>query len=90
MVILRNIIPCRTKTVAVQYSADLHAIGKAERRRPVPRLHQRAVIFIERLALIAHALMVRPRLRHHHQRGMRHRAAGQEQKLQRIIEHRRI
>ncbi len=48
------------------------------------------MIFVERLLLLAHALVVRPRLRNHHHHRVRQRPPRQDQHFKAIVEHRRI
>jgi len=88
--VLRHAVASRTEAVPVEDRADLHAVRERHRGGTVPRLHQRAVIFVKRLLLRAHALVLRPRLRHHHHRRVRQRTAGEIEQLQHIVEHRRV
>ncbi len=68
-IVLRHVITRRAQSVSIQNRADLNAVCKCDRRGTVPRLHQRAVIFIKGLFLVAHTLVVRPGLwNHHHDR----------------------
>ena len=69
--VLGDVVAQRAQAVAVQHRADLHAVGEADGRRAVPRLHQAGVVLVERLALGAHGLVLVPRLRHHHHHGVR-------------------
>src|SRR5690606_17097814 len=75
MVVLRHVVTGWTKAVAVQYGADLRAVGEAHSSRAVPRLHQRAVVLVERFALLVHVLVAGPWLRNHHHRYMRQRTS---------------
>ena len=86
-IIIRNIIARRTQTVAVQRSTDGTAVSKGHRRRTVPRLNQRVVIFKEGLKVAVQMRIFAPRLRNHHHHRMRQTAAGHNQKLQHIIKH---
>ena len=78
--------PRRPQAVAVEHCADDGAVGEGHRRRPVPRLHQRRVELVEGAPGRVHPLGVLPRLGHHHQHGMRQRAASQVQQLQHLVE----
>ena len=62
-VVLRHVVARRPQAVAIEHRADHRAVGEGDRRRAVPRLHQRRVVLVERLQLRPHALVARPRLR---------------------------
>ena len=47
MIVVGDDVAGGPEAVAVQRRADLAAVGEGDRRRPVPRLHQRRVIFVE-------------------------------------------
>ena len=49
-VVLRHVVARRPEAVAVEHRADHRAVGERDRRRAVPRLHQRRVVLVERLA----------------------------------------
>ena len=70
----------RPQAVAVERRADLPAVGEGDRRRAVPRLHQRGVVFVERAALLVHQRIAGPGFRnhHHHRVGERVAAHGPE------------
>ena len=74
------------QAVAVERGADLAAVGEGHRRRAVPRLHHRGVIFVEVAPLLVHQRIAGPGLRdqHHHRVGQRIAAAHQE--LERVVE----
>ena len=76
----------RAQAVAVERRADLASIGERDRRRAVPRLHQRRVIFVERAALLIHQRIAGPGFRDQHHGGMRERVAALGQELERIVE----
>ena len=80
----------RAQAVAVERGADLPAVGERDRRRAVPRLHQRGVVFVEGAALFVHELIAGPRLRNHHHHRMRKRVAAHGQKFERIVEARGV
>ena len=48
MIVVGDDVARRPQAVAVERGADLAAVGEGDRRRPVPRLHQRGVIFVKR------------------------------------------
>ena len=45
---------------------------------------------VKRLLLVAHALVIGPRLGNHHHHRVRQRTSGHYQQLQTIVEHRRV
>ena len=89
-VVLRHIVARGAQAIAIQRRADHRAIGERDRRRPVPRLHDARVVFVERLLLLAHGLMPGPRLGNHHHHRMRQRAPALHKQLEHIVEHRGI
>ena len=54
-VVLGDVVARRTQAVAIEHGADHRAVGERDRRRAVPRLHQRRVVLVERLQLLRHA-----------------------------------
>ena len=66
-VVLRYAVARRPQAVAIEHGADHRPVGERDRRRAVPRLHQRRVVLVKRPELGAHALVPRPGLRDHHQ-----------------------
>ena len=76
----------RTQPVAVERRADLAAVGEGDRRRAVPRLHQRGVVFVEGAPLLVHQRIARPCLGHHHHHGVRERVAALHQEFERVVE----
>ena len=54
-VVVGDPVARRAQAVAVEHRADHGAVGERDRRRTVPRLHQRRVVAVERLALGVHA-----------------------------------
>ena len=78
------------EAVAVEDGADLAAVGEGDRGGAVPRLHQAGVILVEGAALVVHRLVVRPRLGDHHHHRVREGAAGEDEQLERVVEHRRV
>ena len=89
-VVLRHRVARRTQAVAVEHGADHGAIGERDRRRAVPRLHQRRVELVEGPPLGRHALVSGPRLGNHHQDGVRQRAARHDEELEHVVERRRV
>ncbi len=85
-VILGDQVARRAQTIAVQRRADLAAIGEGDGGGAVPRLHQRGMIFVERLALRAHRQVAGPGFRDQHHHGMRHGIAALHQEFERVVE----
>ena len=52
-VVLGHVVARRPQAVAIEHRADDRAVGERNRRRAVPRLHQRRVVLVERLLLRA-------------------------------------
>jgi len=69
---------------------DTHAIGKADRRRAIPRFHQTAVILVERTLLFVHVLVIFPRLGNHHHHRMWEGTPTEDKELQAIVEFARV
>ncbi len=76
----------RPQAVAVERGADLPAIGEGDRRRPIPRLHQRGVVFVEGAPLLVHQRIARPGFRNHHHHGVGERVAALHQEFERVVE----
>ena len=81
-----TIVARRPQSVAVERGADLPAVGEGDRRRAVPRLHQRGVILVESAALLVHQRIAGPRFRNHHHHRMRERIAAHGQEFERVVE----
>ena len=90
IVIIGHAKACRAQSVAVECRANLAAIGKGNRRRAVPWLHQRGMIFVKSLAPGIHQRIARPGFRDQHHHGLRERIAACEQQFERIVEAGRI
>jgi hypothetical protein len=85
-VVLGDVVARRAQAVAIEHGADDGAVGERNRRRAVPRLHQRGVVLVERLAIGGHLLVAAPRLGDHHQDGVRQRAPRHHQQLEHVVE----
>ena len=86
MIVVGDDVARRPQAVAVERRADLAAVGEGDRRRPVPRLHQRRVVLVEGAPLRVHQ-RVGPRLRDQHHHRVRQRiAAADDQQFQRVVE----
>ena len=88
--VLGDPIAAGAQPVAIQYGADLGAVGKGDRRRPVPRLEQARLIFVIGLQLVGHAFVFLPGLGNEHRHRLGQRAAREHQQLKRVVEDRRI
>ncbi len=89
-VVLGDVVARRSQTVAIEHRADQPAVGERNRRRSIPRLHQRRVVVVERLAFRAHGLVIAPWLGDHHQQRVRQRAAGHHQQFEHVVERRSV
>ena len=78
------------QAVAVEDRTDVLTVGKRDRGRAIPRLHEAGVVLVEGLAGVVHRLVVGPRLGDHHHDRVREGATGEVEQLQRVIEHRGI
>ena len=76
--------------VAVERRADHAAVGEADRRRPVPRLHQARVERVERPQVVGQVVALLPRLGDHHHQRVREAAAGEHEQLEHVVERRRV
>ena len=85
-VVLRHVVARRPQAVAIEHGADDRPVGEGDRRRAVPRLHQRRVVFVERPQLRAHALVAGPRLGDRHQDRVRQRPPRHHQELEHVVE----
>ena len=88
--VLGDVVARRAQAVAVEHRADHGAVGEGDGGRPVPRLHQAAVILVEGLRLLAHRLVPAPGLRDHHEHGQGQRPARHHQELEHVVEDRRV
>ena len=74
------------QAVAVEHGADERAVGERHAGRSVPRLHHGGVEAVEVTLGLVHVGRVLPRLRDHHQDGVRERAASHVQQLEDLVE----
>ena len=85
-VIVGQVIARGTQAVAIQYCADVVAVGEHDRGRAIPGLHQRGVVLVEIAFFFGHVDVGLPGFGHHHHDGFLQRAAGHQQKLEHIVE----
>ena len=88
--VLGDPVPGRAQAVAVEHRADHGAVGEADQRGAVPRLHQRGVELVEGTAGRIHLAVVLPRLRDHHQHRVGQAAPAEVQQLEHLVEGRRV
>jgi hypothetical protein len=74
------------QSVPVEHGADLVAVGEGDAGRAVPGLHQVGVELVEGAAGRVHGGVVLPRLRDHHQHGVRQAAPAEVEQLQHLVE----
>mgnify|MGYP003236513171 CR=1 FL=1 len=74
------------QSVAVEERSGVHAVGKGDGGRPVPRLGKPRVVFKEPLNVLAYIKVSAPRLRHEHQHGVRKAAPRGGVEFDRVVE----
>ena len=74
------------QSVAVERGTDLQSVGEGHRGRPVPWLHDRGVVLVERAPVLVHERVTRPGLGDQHHRCVGERVAAAEQELERVVE----
>ncbi len=84
--VVRDPVAAGTQPVAVEHRADERSVGERDVGRSVPRLGERRVELVERTARGIHLGVVLPRLRDHHQHGVRQAAAAEVQQLEHLVE----
>ena len=82
--------PPGAQPVAIERGPHDAAVGEADRRRAVPRLHEHAVIGVERLEVLGDVVPVGVGLGHHHHRRVRQRATTEREQLEHVVERRRV
>ena len=87
---MRFIIATGTQPVAVEYGTDVFAVGKSNRGRAIPRLHDAGVVLVKIALRLCHVFVLLPRLGDHQQHRLLQRATAHQQKLQRIVEVARV
>ena len=85
-VIMRDDVTSGPQSVAIERGADHASIGERNRRRTIPRLHQRSVILVERPLLRLDMRIARPCLRNQHGHHVRQTAPRLHQQLHGIVE----
>ena len=87
VIIIRNIVSRRAKTVAVKHCSHHITVREQDRSRTVPRLHHSRIILVEILLVLGHAPVVYPWLRdtdHHCKRKIH---AAHYHKFKGVVEH---
>ena len=85
-IIMRFIIAAWPQTVPVQHSTNVFAVGKGNRRRAIPRLHDAGVVLVKVALGLRHVFVLLPCLGNHQQHSLLQRAAAHQPTLQRVIE----
>ncbi|MDF3022347.1 MAG: hypothetical protein K0Q92_3650 [Steroidobacteraceae bacterium] len=86
-VVLGHVVAARAQAVAVEHRADALAVGEADVRGAVPRLHQTTVVLVESLERRVHGRVLGPGLGDHHHDRVRHGAAREHHELEHVVEH---
>ena len=68
----------------------MRAIGEGDGSGAIPRFHQATMKFVERLFLVAHRFVIRPRFRDHHHDRVRQGTAREHERFQAVVEHRGV
>ena len=89
-IVIRDHVTGRTQTVSVQHSSHDISVGEQDGCGTVPRLHHGSVILIEISLGLRHCLIVRPGLGDSDHDCQRQLHTAHYQKLQCIVQHRRI
>ncbi len=89
-VVVGHPVARRAQPVAVQHGADHRPVRERHRRRPVPRLHDRAVEAVEVATGAVHRVVLLPCLGDHHQHGVGERATTEVQQLEDLVETGRV
>jgi hypothetical protein len=76
----------RPQAVAVEGGPDPHAVGKGERGRSVPGLHQAGLKLVIGLEVVGHALVAAPRLGDQHAHRLLERPAGEHEQFEHVVE----
>ncbi len=79
-----------TEAVAVENGAHEPTVAEGDRCRPVPRLHERRVVLVERPHVRVQLLVILPCLRDHHEDGMRQGATPEVEELEHLVEGGRV
>ena len=90
VVVVGHQVTRRTQAVAIERGPDLAPVGEGHRRRAVPGLHHRRVVFVERAPLLVHQRVRFPGLGDEHHHGVRQRISAHDQQFQRVVERRGI
>ncbi|EAP99266.1 hypothetical protein JNB_03820 [Janibacter sp. HTCC2649] len=88
--VLGHPVAAGAKSVAVKDRADERAIGERDAGGAVPRLHEGRVELVEGTAGRVHLGVVLPRLRDHHEDGVRQRPSAEVDQLEHLVEARRV
>ena len=79
-----------TEAVPVEGRARRDAVREGHGGGAVPRLHERGVVLVEAAHVMAHVVLGAPGLRHQHEHRVGGIAAGCDEKLEHVVERRRV
>ena len=88
--VARHIVAGGTQAVTVEGGTQGTAVGKGDGRRAIPRLHEHGLVGIVGTAFLAQIVVVVPRLGQQHGRGTCERTAVHDQKLEHVVQNRRV
>ena len=88
--VARHIVAGGTQAVTVEGGTQCATVGKGDGRRAIPRLHEHGLVGVVGAAFLAQAVVVVPRLGQQHGRGTRERATVHDQKLEHVVQNRRV
>jgi hypothetical protein len=89
-VVVGDPVPARPQAVAVEDRTDHGAVGERDRRRAVPRLHERGVVPVEGALLRRHRGVVLPRLGDHHEHAVPDGPTTEVEQLEALVEARGV
>ncbi len=88
--VARHVVAGRTQAVAVERGAERAAIGKGDRRRTVPGLHEHGLVGIVGAAVLGEAVVMVPWLGQQHRGGAREGTAVHDKELEHVVENRGV
>ena len=89
-VVAGDIIPGRTKPIAVEHAADDRAVAEADSSWTIPLFKHEVMVAVEIALFVAHERVPFPWFRNHHHHGVRQGVPGHVQVFQAVVEHRRV
>ena len=89
-VVVRNQVAGRAQAVTVEHAAGVAAVGEQQGGRPVPGLHEDALVFVERFQAVGDGVFFAQAFRHQHGQRMRQGFSRHQQKFQHVVERRAV